>query len=176
MIPFKTSAQEVYDQLFKIKSCAIIDCEKVIPEIFSELFDEQITREKYIESQKALVKKANLYQIIKEFPEFSKYWAITHKGTKQSERILKMFNTGYIDVSQVRHVEIKQILNYLDIKHYRGRSTCPLCKGSNNTKFSFQENQFKCFGCEEKGDSIELVLKLYNMQFVEALKFLTQFN
>lgn len=51
-----------------------------------------------------------------------------------------------------------------------GRIACPLHKGKNPSSFRFGHNTFYCYSCQESGDIISLVMKLFNICFVEAIR------
>jgi phage/plasmid primase-like uncharacterized protein len=67
-------------------------------------------------------------------------------------------------------------ITILDILHKYGyepngkrRIPCPIHNGKNNN-FSFTDKKFYCFKCHAKGDVIDLVTQLYNLNFKDALR------
>lgn len=54
----------------------------------------------------------------------------------------------------------------------RGRAACPLCKASNPSTLSLDEDRgFHCFKCGVHGDKIAFVMKLEGWEFKDALRF-----
>ena len=49
---------------------------------------------------------------------------------------------------------------------------CPFHEDRSPSFFVFQDNHFKCFGCQESGDCIDFVRKYYSLSFPDALKHL----
>ena len=49
---------------------------------------------------------------------------------------------------------------------------CPLHTEKTPSFFVFDDNRFKCFGCQESGDVIDFVRKLHGLSFQDALKHL----
>ncbi len=49
---------------------------------------------------------------------------------------------------------------------------CPLHAEKTPSFFVFDDNRFKCFGCQESGDVIDFVQKLHGLTFQDALKHL----
>lgn len=49
---------------------------------------------------------------------------------------------------------------------------CPFHQDRTPSFFVFQDNKFKCFGCQESGDVIDFVQKMYGLSFRDALKHL----
>lgn len=49
---------------------------------------------------------------------------------------------------------------------------CPLHPDNDPSFVIFPDNHFKCFGCGESGDSIDLIQRLYNFDFKGALNYL----
>ena len=87
---------------------------------------------------------------------------------------------GYLRDDQVNRlkesVDIAEIISgYVDLKP-AGSNLKGLCPFHNEKTPSFtvsrQRNSFHCFGCHESGDAISFIMKIENLEFVEALKFL----
>lgn len=53
-------------------------------------------------------------------------------------------------------------------KHFM--TLCPLHKERTPSFVVYPDNRFYCFGCNEGGDSIDLVQKLHGLDFVDAVK------
>lgn len=75
------------------------------------------------------------------------------------------------DIDSARQVPI---INF--VKHKRAGSTylteCLFHNDSHPSMTIFKDNKFKCFACGAHGDSIDLIMKLCNLNFIEAIKFL----
>ncbi len=68
-----------------------------------------------------------------------------------------------------------QVLVGVDVKK-RGKNSvccCPLHNDKTPSFTIFPENRWHCFGCNEGGDSISLVMRMRNCTFKEAVLFLT---
>lgn len=56
---------------------------------------------------------------------------------------------------------------------FRGnRAFCPFHDDGSNPSLSFKGRYFNCFGCNEKGDSVDFVAKLYHMSKYKAAVWL----
>ncbi|MGB7062613.1 MAG: CHC2 zinc finger domain-containing protein [Candidatus Zixiibacteriota bacterium] len=71
-------------------------------------------------------------------------------------------------------VSIEDILAEQGISLKRGRCRCVLHDGDNPTSFSVRDGVFHCFACDESGDVVCLVQKLYRLDFKEALRYLAR--
>ena len=68
-------------------------------------------------------------------------------------------------VQQFTSIELKR-------KGNRWVGLCPF-HGEKTASFTiFEDNHYKCFGCGEYGDAVDLVRHLYRFDFKEALRFL----
>jgi hypothetical protein len=71
--------------------------------------------------------------------------------------------------------QVKALVSMEDIlRHYgfptarRGRIPCPLHNGKDNN-FSYRDGYFKCFVCGEHGSVIDFVMKLFGIDFKQAV-------
>ena len=71
-------------------------------------------------------------------------------------------------------ITLEQILAENGITSKRGRCPCPLHNGKNPTSFRVKNGNFSCFSCQAKGDVITLTQLLYNLDFKQALEYLTK--
>ncbi len=62
----------------------------------------------------------------------------------------------------------------VELKAQGGRSVgiCPFHTEKTPSFFVFPDNHFKCFSCQEYGDVIDFIQKLYGFSFPDALKHL----
>ena len=62
----------------------------------------------------------------------------------------------------------------VELKRSGSRHTglCPFHTEKTPSFFVFNNNHFHCFGCQESGDCIDFVQKIYGLTFPEALKHL----
>lgn len=87
---------------------------------------------------------------------------------------------GFIPENQI--AELKSRLDIVDVtsqyvtlkragSNYKG-----LCPFHNEKTPSFsvspQRNSYRCFGCGEAGDSISFIMKMENLEYIEAIRFL----
>jgi len=92
------------------------------------------------------------------------YWENTEKNYNEI--------TDY-DIEMAKQVECE---NFVQIKRNDGDRRWALCIFHNEKTPSFciyhKKNRFHCFGCNSSGDSIDLAMKLNNLTFIEAVRFL----
>lgn len=74
---------------------------------------------------------------------------------------------------------VNVISQYINLKN-SGSNYSGLCPFHNEKTGSFHVNQkkqiYKCFGCSEGGDVINFVMKIENLDFIEAVKLLAEKN
>lgn len=103
---------------------------------------------------------------VNEISKFLRYSAPVDESNPKSE----------LDVEKAKQVPIAQLYEFSKGKHGQKifQASCPFHK---DDKPSFaiykQSNTFKCFSCQQHGDSIEFIRKLYNVGFVDAVRRLT---
>jgi len=114
------------------------------------------------------------FQIFKEdMPKYIRFKEYYEPETdiRQLKQWINLDNT---DTLAAKEVTIEEVLQRENIKYNRRRAACPLCKSGNDTTLSFKDKLFKCFKCQESGDTITFVQKLYNLNFKEAVNYLTK--
>jgi DNA primase len=74
-------------------------------------------------------------------------------------------NIDLVDVAQVSGVELRR-----SGPRYVG--LCPFHSEKTPSFYVFDDNRFKCFGCQESVDIIDFTQKLNGLSFGKALKFL----
>src|SRR5690554_288063 len=83
---------------------------------------------------------------------------------------LTPINTDSVDVRDVVSIEtsLKVIRNdFLEQCPFCGSGTGP--KGT--SAFSFYKNGYKCFSCEQTGDSIKFIERYFNISTGEAIRY-----
>ena len=84
-----------------------------------------------------------------------------------------------IDEVKSRSDIVNVISQYISLKN-SGSSYSGLCPFHSEKTGSFHVNQnkqiYKCFGCGEGGDVINFIMKIENLDFMEAVKLLAQKN
>ena len=84
-----------------------------------------------------------------------------------------------IDEVKSRSEIVNVISQYISLKN-SGSSYSGLCPFHSEKTGSFHVNQnkqiYKCFGCGEGGDVINFIMKIENLDFMEAVKLLAQKN
>lgn len=87
---------------------------------------------------------------------------------------------GFIPEQQINElkdrIDIVDIISkYVDLKR-AGSNFKGLCPFHNEKTPSFivsrEKNNFHCFGCHEGGDAISFIMKMENISYIEAIKFL----
>ena len=79
-------------------------------------------------------------------------------------------------VARAKEYDIMDLLEH-PVSVYAGRAKflCPLHAEKSPSFVVFtQENRYYCFGCNSKGDSIDLYQKMNNVSFITAIKNLSQ--
>lgn len=82
---------------------------------------------------------------------------------------------GKISSADILKAKYVPITSLVECKRQGGRwwARCPLGHDDDTPSFLINKNNtFKCFSCQQSGDSIELVRKLYGYNFVEAVRYL----
>ena len=84
-----------------------------------------------------------------------------------------------IDEVKSRSDIVNVISQYISLKN-SGSSYSGLCPFHSEKTGSFHVNQnkqiYKCFGCGDVGDVINFIMKIENLDFMEAVKLLAQKN
>lgn len=74
------------------------------------------------------------------------------------------------EITMARAVEVRDILADAGIAIQRNRIPCPVHDGS-KPNFSFRDNLYNCFSkCGRGGDSIDLVMRLHDIGFCDAVR------
>ena len=78
------------------------------------------------------------------------------------------------DFQQIRQsVQIEEVARWLGTEVHGGKARCPFHKDQ-TPSLSFKDGRFKCFGCNESGDAIDLVAKLRHVSTTEAAQLITE--
>ena len=72
-----------------------------------------------------------------------------------------------------RSVQIEEVAKWLGIEVYGGKARCPF-HNDQTPSLSFKDGRFKCFGCDESGDAIDLVAKIRHISTVEAAHLISE--
>lgn len=79
-----------------------------------------------------------------------------------------------IDINQAKEVPLRD--HYHGTLKRSGRRLFGQCPFHNEKTGSFviyeDQNSFHCYGCSANGDSIAYIMKLHNLKFVEAVRYL----
>ena len=76
----------------------------------------------------------------------------------------------------LKHIPMKDVLNALgQAKDKRGFYVCPYhSEATPSGKVTPEKNLFHCFGCGETKNNIDLVMKINNLSFPQAVEYLQQ--
>lgn len=74
-----------------------------------------------------------------------------------------------MSLDEIRIVDVATVLDCFQIQHKRGMCRCPI-HGEKHPSFSFRKNLFKCFACDAKGDTIGFVMQYKEIDFLSAVK------
>ncbi len=64
-------------------------------------------------------------------------------------------------------LDIEDVAERYGVEVKRGKACCPF-HSDRTPSMSFKNGRYKCFGCGESGDAVDLVAKLYGMTLHEA--------
>lgn len=80
------------------------------------------------------------------------------------------------DVEQARRIPVEGLYDFERPARISGRfrAACPFHPEKMASFFIFKDNKFRCFGCGEHGDAIDFVKIVYNLEFIEAVKYLNR--
>lgn len=79
-------------------------------------------------------------------------------------------------VKQLNIVDIINHYNIVELKQ-RGRrwmAQCPLHDDHSPSFVVFPNGKWKCFGCGEHGDAVDLVAKVFNLKLIEAARMIAR--
>lgn len=126
----------------------------------------------YLENK--LKENADRYFAIQEhnnkYPEFILDLPNLTKAQKDYDWHIKLTPKENIDIDQIK--QTRKIGEFVTL----GRNGFVNCPIHNEKTPSFKSNKeetlWHCFGCGEGGSVIDLIMKLQNLSFIEAIKFL----
>lgn len=90
------------------------------------------------------------------------HYLYTHQGP---------VSAGSITDAHVAEAKTFPIRNIIDVNR-SGFIRCPFHAERTPSCKVFQDNKFRCFGCGANGDVIDLVQKINNASFLDAVKFI----
>lgn len=75
-------------------------------------------------------------------------------------------------IERARETPIKELWESLvgQVRHRQGH--CPFHDDQNPSVSVGKYNRYNCFGCGAKGSTIDLVMNINNLKFIDAVKFL----
>ena len=85
----------------------------------------------------------------------------------------KAVQTGSVEekIRQAKAVPITSLLTF----NYAGFAKCPLHnEATGSFKYYPQGNRWHCYGCNTSGDSIDLIMRLKGLKFLEAVDYLAR--
>lgn len=62
--------------------------------------------------------------------------------------------------------------HFVEGKRRDGFAPCPFHQEKTPSFKIYKDNHFHCYGCNEHGDVIDLIMKMRNIEFISAVKFL----
>ena len=75
------------------------------------------------------------------------------------------------ELQKLRDLPIEGVAGRLGLRVERHKCLCPF-HDDHHASMSFRKNKFKCWSCGENGDTISLVMKYLDKDFLEACKWL----
>jgi len=77
------------------------------------------------------------------------------------------------DIKKLRDLPIESVAERLGLKVKMHKSLCPFHEDRHpSLSFDRRRNMFKCWACGASGDTIDLAMKVLNVEFVDACKWL----
>ena len=76
-----------------------------------------------------------------------------------------------IDIEKLRSLPCEGVAQRLGLQVKQHKTLCPFHDDS-YPSLSFRKNKFKCWSCGESGDTISLVMKVLNKNFLDACRWL----
>lgn len=78
-----------------------------------------------------------------------------------------------IDLQMLRDLPIEEVAGRLGLQVTHHKALCPFHNDRHpSLSFSVSHNRFRCFVCDAKGGTIDLVMKVLNKDFKEACRWL----
>ena len=80
-----------------------------------------------------------------------------------------------LDIDRAKNIPIESLYSFDKIKNGRKYITvsCPFHEDKSPSMYIYKEsNRYHCFSCGENGDSIDFIMKMYNKNFIESVKYL----
>lgn len=152
------------------------ECKEFIPKKIDRLNKDILPYKKWIEDTLRNDKYSNFEKFF--IIESSKiiYSGITKKINylEKLKKIRKLMNKSREndiideDIQKAREYPLKFLLGKEKNKKYQ----CPFHVEKTPSLHLNKDNSFYCFGCHERGDSIQFIMKLNNMNFIEAIKYI----
>ena len=75
------------------------------------------------------------------------------------------------DIEKLRSLPSEGVAQRLGFKVERHKTLCPF-HNDHTPSLTFKKNKFRCWSCGESGDTISLVMKVLNKDFLEACRWL----
>lgn len=72
-------------------------------------------------------------------------------------------------VLKAKEYPIQELVTSYGIKIQHKKCICPF-HNEKTPSMSFKNNRFHCFGCDKSGDTIDFVMAVENVSFIEAVK------
>lgn len=144
---------------------AFSDCRKCILSLEKRIENELKVYDKWIEKHwfNEMFKKTDprylILQDIKKFLNFTKPNKLKNNINKE----------------KAKSYPIQELYSFQNVKETSKRiqSKCPFHEEKNPSFYIFKDsNTFHCFSCGVRGDSINFIMKLRSLTFINAVKFL----
>lgn len=90
---------------------------------------------------------------------------------------IKQENTNKpLSIEKAKEVKISTLYNFKKPKMSSGKfnACCPFHSDDTPSFFVYPNNKFHCFSCQTSGSSIDFIMKIHNLNFVQACKYLLE--
>lgn len=94
----------------------------------------------------------------------------------KNEKLISAYENS-LSPEEIEDAHNADCSEFVEIKKKSGNNSFSLCPFHNEKTPSFccfKNGRYKCFGCGEAGDAIDLVMKLHNSSFFEAVKMINK--
>jgi len=113
-------------------------------------------------------------QLLKSLEQIRKVQKMARMLGIGGKRNRKEIGMMVLPLEVVKQIPFETVHEFEKIKRNRGgfMALCPL-HPEKTPSFSVRNNKFKCFSCGKAGSTIDFIMELYGMTFVDAVKRLT---
>lgn len=160
------------------------ECKQILPEKIKKLKEELRPylefRKKVEDSDLNDEAKGFWIQVLKlvyspkdKFDELQNYKNILKSVERGAEP------AGHIGEDEILAAKFVLIEDLYDFENYKAtpsgfKASCPFNHQDKTPSFSVKNNRFYCFSCQKKGDTIDFIMNLKGLKFLEAVRLILE--